>query len=64
MLQGASHVYEGMNGRLIRQYRKANQVMPEEAADGTAFNRDPDRVEEIPERPDWDKMGKWPWESS
>lgn len=60
---GASHPYEGMNGQLVRQCRKANQVMLEETADGTVFDRDPDRVEEIPERPDWDEMGEWPWEN-
>lgn len=59
---GASHAYEGLNGQFIRQCRKENQVLLEETADGTAFDRDPDRVEEIPVRPDWDEMGDWPWE--
>jgi hypothetical protein len=55
---------ERMEGQMVRIMRNENRAILEETADGTLFERDPDRVEEIPDRPDFGEAGDWPWEAT
>lgn len=55
---------ERMEGQMIRIQRKETEVLLEETADGTLYDRDPDDVEEIPERPTFGEDGDWPWEDT
>ncbi|MFC4437573.1 MULTISPECIES: M14 family zinc carboxypeptidase [Natrialbaceae] len=54
---------ERMEGQMIRQCRKENRVILLETANGTVFDRDPGRTDEIPDRPGWNEGGEWPWEN-
>ena len=49
---------ERMEGQMIRIMRNENRGILKDTADGSLFERDPDRVDEIPPRGD---RGDWPW---
>jgi hypothetical protein len=44
---------------MVRINREENQAILEETANGSLFERDPDRADEIPDRGDW---AEWPWD--
>jgi hypothetical protein len=50
-----------MEGQMVRIMRNENRAILEETADGSLFDREPDRVDEIPDRPG---AGDWPWEAN
>lgn len=51
---------ERMEGQMVRIMRNENRAVLEETANETLFERDADRVEDIPDRPG---AGDWPWET-
>ena len=55
---------ERMEGQMVRIMRNENRAILEETADGTLLERDPDRVEEIPDRPGFGEAGDWPWDAT
>ncbi len=53
---------EAMEGQLTRIMAAECETILEETADGSLYDRDPARVDEIPDRP-FD-AGDWPWEET